>query len=164
MRVGKDRVVAIDYTIRDLDGNVVESTNGNKPFVYLHGYEQIVPGIEVALDGFPAGTALDLSLTPEEAYGDRDPAAVVVLPRRVFPAGQEPEVGDLFRANRVDGRPVVFTILDVSTDSVVIDANHPLAGQTLEVHVEVISVRTATPEERQHEHVHENAAISAELA
>jgi FKBP-type peptidyl-prolyl cis-trans isomerase SlyD len=164
MRVGKDRVVAIDYTIRDVDGNIVESTMGAKPFIYLHGYEQIVPGIEVALDGHAAGEVLDVCLSPPEAYGDRDPAAVVALPRRVFPAGQEPEVGDLFRANRLDGRPVVFTILDVSPESVVIDANHPLAGQTLDVHVEVISVRSATAEERQHEHVHEGAGVFAELA
>jgi FKBP-type peptidyl-prolyl cis-trans isomerase SlyD len=164
MRVAKDRVVAIDYTIRDVDGNVVESTDGAKPFVYLHGHEQIVPGIEVALDGHAAGESLDVSLAPDEAYGDHDPKAIVLLPRRAFPPGQEPEVGDLYRASRADGKPVIFSILDVSDQTVVIDANHPLAGQTLSVHVEVIAVRTATDDERRHEHVHETMVAGTELA
>jgi FKBP-type peptidyl-prolyl cis-trans isomerase SlyD len=160
MRVAKDRVVAIDYTIRDVSGEIVDTTSGRKPFVYLHGYEQIVPGVEAALNGLPAGAALDVSVGPREAYGERDPRAVLILPRRAFPAGQEPEVGDLYRANKADGRPVVFTVLDVSSESVVVDANHPLAGQTLHVHVEVVSVRSATADECRHEHVHAGAVVS----
>jgi FKBP-type peptidyl-prolyl cis-trans isomerase SlyD len=164
MRVGKDRVVAIDYTICDVDGRVIESTVGEKPFLYLHGYEQIVPGIEEALAGHAAGETLDVTLSPTQAYGDRDPGAIVMVPRRAFPAGEEPEVGDLYRASRPDGRPVVFTILDVSPEMVVIDANHPLAGQNLHVRVEVLSVRESTPNERAHEHVHLDAAPVASLA
>lgn len=160
MRVAKDRVVAIDYTIRDVSGEIVDTTLGRKPFVYLHGYEQIVPGVETALDGVAAGAALDVSVGPREAYGERDPKAIIVLPRRAFPVGQEPEVGDLYRANKADGRPVVFTVIDVTNDTVVVDANHPLAGQTLHVHVEVVSVRSATADECRHEHVHPDAAVS----
>jgi FKBP-type peptidyl-prolyl cis-trans isomerase SlyD len=163
MRVDKDRVVAIDYTIRDIDGSVVETTLGGKPFLYLHGHEQIVPGIEEALTGHAAGETLEIMLAPDQAYGERDPGAVVVLPRRVFPTGEEPEVGDLYRASRPDGRPVVFTILDVSPETVVIDANHPLAGQSLHIRVEVVSVRSATEKERAHEHVHPDAIPATEL-
>lgn len=160
MRVAKDRVVAIDYTIRDVSGEIVDTTSGRRPFVYLHGYEQIVPGVEAALTGMPAGAALDLSVGPREAYGVRDPKAVLVLPRKAFPLGQEPEVGDLYRANKADGKPVVFTVLDVAPETVVVDANHPLAGQTLQVHVEIVSVRSATAEECRHEHVHADAVVS----
>lgn len=160
MRVAKDRVVAIDYTIRDVSGVIVDTTSGRKPFVYLHGYEQIVPGVEEALDGKPAGAMLDVAVGPREAYGLRDPKAVLVLPRKTFPRGQEPTVGDLFRANRADGKPVVFSVIDVTPDTVVVDANHPLAGQTLHVHVEVVSVRSATVEEQRHEHVHADAVVS----
>jgi FKBP-type peptidyl-prolyl cis-trans isomerase SlyD len=163
MRVDKDRVVAIDYTIRDVDGSVVESTVGAKPFIYLHGYDQIVPGIETAVEGRNAGTSLEVALSPIEAYGERDPAAVLTLPRRAFAFGDPPEVGDLYRARRPDGRPVIFTVLDVTTEAVVIDANHPLAGKTLHVHVQILSVRAATSEERRHEHVHPDATSSQEL-
>jgi FKBP-type peptidyl-prolyl cis-trans isomerase SlyD len=163
MRVDKDRVVAIDYTIRDAEGSVVESTVGGKPFVYLHGYDQIVPGIESAIEGRGAGALLELDLSPDEAYGERDPGAILTLPRRAFSLSEAPEVGDLYRARRPDGRPVVFTVLDVSGDAVVIDANHPLAGKTLHVEVQVLSVRPATAEERQHEHVHPEATVSQEL-
>ncbi len=164
MRVDKDRVVAIDYTISDVDGAIVESTVGMRPFIYLHGYEQIVPGLEAALEGAAPGMVKDVSLPPDQAYGERDASAVLVLPRRAFPAGDDPAVGDLYRASRPDGRPVVFTVLDVSPKSVVIDANHPLAGKTLHVHVEVVSIRDATDEERKHEHVHPEAGVPADLA
>ena len=163
MRVGKDRVVAIDYTIRDVDGSLVESTVGTKPFVYLHGYDQIVPGIESAIAGRDAGSSLDVALSPVEAYGERDPGAVITLPKRAFSLGDPPEVGDLYRARRPDGQPVIFTVLDVTPDAVVIDANHPLAGKTLHVHVQILSVRESTELERQHEHVHPDAAPAHEL-
>jgi FKBP-type peptidyl-prolyl cis-trans isomerase SlyD len=101
-----------------------------------------------------------VAVEPQRAYGVRDPRAVLVLPRKAFPHGHEPEVGDLFRASKPDGKPVVFTVLDVSPVCVVVDANHPLAGQTLHVHVEIVSVRSATVEECRHEHVHADAAVS----
>jgi FKBP-type peptidyl-prolyl cis-trans isomerase SlyD len=161
MRVAKGSVVAIDYTIRDVDGRVVDTTIGRKPFVYLHGYEQIVRGVEKALTGRTAGTALEISITPPDAYGNRDPAAVMVLPRKAFPIEDPPEVGSLYRALRPDGKPVMFTVLEVTSEQVIVDANHPLAGQTLLVSVEVLSVRSATAEEQAHEHVHgESAAVS----
>ena len=163
MRVAKDRVVAIDYTIRDSDGAVVESTVGAKPFVYLHGYDQIVPGIETAVAGRDAGASMEVALSPVEAYGERDPTAVLTLPRRAFALGDPPEVGDLYRARRPDGQPVIFTVLDVTSESVVIDANHPLAGKALHVHVQILSVRESTEVERRHEHVHLDAAPAHEL-
>jgi FKBP-type peptidyl-prolyl cis-trans isomerase SlyD len=164
MRVAKDRVVAIDYTIRDVDGNLVESTVDAKPFMYLHGHDQIVPGIETALDGRTAGDRVEVDVEPAEAYGVHDPGAVVALPRRAFPDGEEPEVGDFFRAAGPDGAPHVFTVLDVSADQVVIDANHPLAGKPLQVRVEVISVRDATDAERRHEQVLDGTVDLTQLA
>jgi FKBP-type peptidyl-prolyl cis-trans isomerase SlyD len=161
MRVTKGSVVAIDYTIRDVDGTVVDTTVGRKPFVYLHGYDQVVRGVESALTGRMPGVALELWVTPEEAYGERNAAAVMVLPRKAFPDVDPPEVGSLYRAFRQDGKPVMFTVLEVTSEQVVVDANHPLAGQTLQVSVEVLSVRSSTAEELAHEHVHvESAAVS----
>src|SRR6266702_173298 len=119
---------------------------GRKPFVYLHGHEQIVPGIEAALDGRPPGATIDVSIPPEEAYGDRDPAALRVVQRRFFPASDPPETGSLYRASTGDGSIVFFSVLDVTPDGVLVDANHPLAGQTLRIHIEILSVMDSSAE------------------
>ncbi len=144
MRVHKDSVVAIEYTIRNVDGQIIDTTMGRKPFVYVHGHEQIVPGIEAALDGRGAGSRIDVSIAPPDAYGERDPDALRVIPRRAFPSDQPPEKGCLYRAIAGDGRVCFFTVIEVTSESVLVDTNHPLAGQRLEVHVEVLSVMDAT--------------------
>jgi FKBP-type peptidyl-prolyl cis-trans isomerase SlyD len=158
VRIAKDTVVSIDYTIRNGDGAVLDSSQGRQPLVYLHGYRQIVPGVEDAIEGLESGSAVDLWIGPEQAYGDRDPSAVLVLPRTAFPEDETLETGSMFRAFRPDGRPIIFSVIEVTGDMVVVDANHPLAGQTLQVQVEVIAVRDSTAEERAHHHVHEEEA------
>jgi FKBP-type peptidyl-prolyl cis-trans isomerase SlyD len=83
---------------------------------------------------------VELSISPHEAYGERIADAVRIVPRRMFPGGPTPETGSLYRATDADGHITFFTVIDVTADSVVVDTNHPLAGQTLEVLVQVISV------------------------
>jgi FKBP-type peptidyl-prolyl cis-trans isomerase SlyD len=146
MRVQKDSVVAIDYTIATGGGEILDTTRGRKPFVYLHGHEQIVPGIEAALDGRGAGARVDISLAPDEAYGQRDPTALRMIPRRFFPASDPPEKGSMYRASTADGKVLFFSVLEIRDDGVLVDANHPLAGQTLKVHVEILSVMDRTDE------------------
>lgn len=158
MKIGKDRVVAIEYTIKNQDGDVVDSSTGRGPLVYLHGHAQIVPGVEAAIDGLEAGKAVEVWVGPEQAYGDRDPNAIMVLPRASFPAEEELDAGAMFRAFRADGRPVIFSVVESTDEYVIIDANHPLAGQTLHVEVAVLSVRSATEEELLHGHAHNDAA------
>ncbi len=155
MKISKDTVVAIDYTSRNQNGNVVDTSEGRQPLVYLHGYKQIVPGVETAIEGLDAGASMNLWVGPQDAYGERDPNAVLVLPRSAFPTGETVEAGSMFRAFRPDGKPIIFSVIDVTGDMVVVDANHPLAGQTLQIDVQVVSVREATDEEREHQHVHE---------
>ena len=164
MKIAKDMVVAIEYTIRDQEGDVVDSSDGRQPLVYLHGYRQIVPGVEAAIEGLEAGHALEIEVPPAGAYGDRDPGAVVVVPREAFPDGEDLEPGTMFRAYRSDGRPLVFSVIEASREVVVVDANHPLAGKTLRVAVAVLSVRPATEDERAHHHVHPGAAAGPDLA
>ena len=156
MKITRDTVVLIEYTIRNEDGRIVDTSIGRGPLEYLHGYAQIVPGVEHAVEGLAPGSSIDVELPPGEGYGDRDPEAVLVIPRRFFPDdADELEAGTMFRAFRPDGRPVIFSVLEVLDENVVVDANHPLAGQHLRVRVEVLSVRWATEEERAHKHVHE---------
>jgi FKBP-type peptidyl-prolyl cis-trans isomerase SlyD len=157
MKIAKDRVVAIEYTIRNQAGDVVDTSDGRGPLVYLHGHDQIVPGVEQAIDGLEVGKNLEVSIQPGDAYGDRDPAAILVLPRQAFPAEEDLEPGTMFRAYRPDGRPVIFSVVEASEEHVVVDANHPLAGQTLMVAVVILSVRHATGDELRHGHVHPDA-------
>jgi FKBP-type peptidyl-prolyl cis-trans isomerase SlyD len=154
MRIGKDRVVSIAYTIRNESGFVVDTNDGREPLVYLHGHNQIVPGVEAAIEGLAPGATLSVSVAPEQAYGERDPTAIAILPRTAFPPEEDLEAGMMFRAMRPDGRPFLFSILAVEEERIVVDANHPLAGQRLAVDVAVLSVRDATAQELEHGHVH----------
>src|SRR5262245_25928226 len=100
MKIAKDRVVAIEYTIRNQAGDVVDTSDGRGPLVYLHGHDQIVPGVEAAIDGLEVGKNLEVSIHPDDAYGERDPAAILILPRRAFPAEEDLAPGTMFRAFR----------------------------------------------------------------
>ena len=148
MKIAANRVVAIDYTIRLEDGRVVESTiDGGRPLVYLHGRSQIVPGVERGIEGAEPGEVLELEVSPEDAYGDRDPRGVFVVPRAAFPTGEDVAPGMTFSATRTDGKQLMFHVVEASGELVVIDTNHPLAGERLLVSVAVRGVRHATSEE-----------------
>jgi FKBP-type peptidyl-prolyl cis-trans isomerase SlyD len=161
VKIANDMVVTLEYTITDEEGTLVDTTAGRRPLVYIQGHDQIVPGVEMALAGQEEGTELDISVPPEAGYGRRDPEAKLVIPRRSFPDADAVAAGDVYRAVRADGKPVVFSVVQVDPDSVTVDANHPLAGQTLRVRVEILAVRAATAEERQHGHVHGDANLQA---
>jgi FKBP-type peptidyl-prolyl cis-trans isomerase SlyD len=147
MKIGKDAVVCIDYTIRLANGQVVETSIGTEPLTYLHGRKQIVPGVERAVDGLEPGTSLDIIVPPNEAYGDRDPAGVFVVPRSAFPKEEQVGPGMMFSAHRPDGRSLTFRVIEANDELVLVDTNHPLAGETLHIAVQVHEVRSATTEE-----------------
>jgi FKBP-type peptidyl-prolyl cis-trans isomerase SlyD len=148
VRISRDRVVTIDYTLRLGDGSLVETSVGEEgPLSYLHGRAQIVPGVERAIDGAEEGAVVEVDLSPEEAYGQRDPHGVFVVPRSAFPDDGELQVGMTFSATRSDGQTFLFQVLELRDELVVIDTNHPLAGQALHVAVAVRSVREATDAE-----------------
>jgi FKBP-type peptidyl-prolyl cis-trans isomerase SlyD len=149
VKIVKDRVVSIDYSIRLADGRVVESStvDGGSPLTYLHGRSQIVPGVERAIDGADIGTVVEVEVPPNEGFGDRDPNGVFLVPRAAFPMDEQVGPGMTFSATRPDGRAILFRVLEAQRDTVLVDTNHPLAGETLHVWVAVRSVREATPEE-----------------
>ncbi len=149
MKVSQDRVVTIDYVIRLADGTVVETSGGDggRPLCYLHGRAQIVPGIEQALEGAEPGASLDVVVPPGEAFGDHDPAGVMAVPRGAFPDREGIDEGATYSATRPDGRTVLFRVIEVRDRMVLIDTNHPLAGETLHVLVAVRRVRPATDDE-----------------
>ena len=147
MKILKDRVVCMDYTIRLGNGRVVESSVGQEPLTYLHGRRQIVPGVEKAIEGLESGALLEVVVPPGEAYGDRDPSGVFVVPRGAFPAGEEIGPGMMFSASRPDGKSITFRVIEANDELVLVDTNHPLAGETLHISIHVHTVRSATTDE-----------------
>src|SRR6202011_954064 len=100
------------------------------PLSYLHGRSQIVPGVERAIEGAEPGTVLEVEVDPDDGYGRRDPTGIFVVPRAAFPTGEDVGPGMTFAATRRDGRQVTFHVVDAAGEMVVIDTNHPLAGET----------------------------------
>ena len=153
MRIDKNRVVTLHYTLRDEQGTVLDSSEGRAPLTYLHGKGNIIPGLEQALAGKEAGEKLDVSVAPEQAYGTRDERLVQILPRSRLPEGTQVAPGMQLRAESPKG-PRLVSVVKVERDFVTVDGNHPLAGRTLNFSVEVAEVRKATHEEVSHGHVH----------
>jgi len=152
MIVEKDRVVSIDYTLRDNNGNLIDSSEGSDPLEYLHGNGNIIPGLEKALAGKKAGDKLTCSIAAADAYGERDDSLIFKVNKSEF-EGADIAVGMQFEAHGEEGAQIV-TVVGIEGEEVTIDANHPLAGETLNFDVKVVDVREATSEELEHGHVH----------
>ena len=154
MKIGRDSVVSISYTLFDAQGESIEKTD--EPIVYLHGgYGNIFPLIEQALQGKGAGDGARVKLEPEDAFGDYDEQLLRVEARNLFP--EVLEVGMQFEGipgEETDEDAAIFTVTDIADGKVVLDANHPLAGMALVFDCKVTEVRAATSEERAHGHVH----------
>jgi FKBP-type peptidyl-prolyl cis-trans isomerase SlyD len=137
----------MDYTIRLTSGEVLETSVGAEPLTYLQGRRQIVPGVERAVEGLDEGSSVDIVVPPKDAYGDRNPAGVFLVARAGFPPDEPPGPGMTFSARRPDGSTFTFRVVDANQELVLVDTNHPLAGETLHVAVKVHTVRAATAEE-----------------
>jgi FKBP-type peptidyl-prolyl cis-trans isomerase SlyD len=141
-RIGKDAVVAIDYRLTVADGTEVDTTADRGPMEYLHGHQNIIPGLERELEGHKAGDTLDVTVAPEDGYGEHEPDRVVQVNKDQL--GFEPEVGAVVSARLPDGREQHLLIAEIDGEKVTLDGNHPLAGQTLRFEVSVASIREAT--------------------
>jgi FKBP-type peptidyl-prolyl cis-trans isomerase SlyD len=152
VQVAKNRVVALDYELFDTDGSLIEKTDA--PIEYLHGgYDGIFPLVEKALDGKLAGDRCRVRLDPDDAFGEYDAELVQVEPRSKFP--DDLKVGTQFQGQAEGAQDArVYTVTDIAPDKVVVDANHPLAGRTLEFSCVIAAVRMASAEEMSHGHVH----------
>ncbi|HEY8331197.1 MAG TPA: peptidylprolyl isomerase [Pseudomonas sp.] len=154
MQIAANKAVSIDYTLTNEGGEVIDSSAGGAPLVYLHGAGNIIVGLEKALEGKQPGDELDVTIEPQEAYGDYSVELVAVLNRAMFEGVDELEVGMQFHASAPDGGMQIVTIRDIEGEDVTVDGNHPLAGQSLNFKVKVIDVRDASAEEIAHGHVH----------
>jgi FKBP-type peptidyl-prolyl cis-trans isomerase SlyD len=154
MLIAPNKAVSIDYTLTNDAGEVIDSSAGGAPLVYLQGAGNIIAGLEKALLGKQAGDELDVSVEPEEAYGEYSAELVATLNRTMFEGVDELEIGMQFHASGPDGSMQIVTIRDLDGDDVIVDGNHPLAGQRLNFKVKVVEVRDASEEEVAHGHVH----------
>ncbi len=154
MQIAKDKVVAIDYTLKDDDGSVLDTSEGKQPLAYLHGNGNIIPGLEKALEGKSAGEELSVRIEPAEAYGERRDELTQVVPREMFQGVDNLEVGMQFQAGGGDDGGQIVTIAAIEGEQVTVDANHPMAGVALNFDVKVVEVRDATDDEVEHGHAH----------
>jgi FKBP-type peptidyl-prolyl cis-trans isomerase SlyD len=154
MLIAANKAVSIDYTLTNDIGEVIDSSTGGAPLVYLQGAGNIIPGLEKALEGKQVGDELTVSVEPEDAYGEYSAELVSTLSRSMFEGVDELEVGMQFHASAPDGQMQIVTIRDLDGDDVTVDGNHPLAGQKLTFQVKIVDVRDASQEEVAHGHVH----------
>jgi FKBP-type peptidyl-prolyl cis-trans isomerase SlyD len=154
MQATKDNVVSIEYRLHLGDGKIIDESDPGDPLVYLHGYEEIVPGLERAIEGKKAGESLKVQVSPEDGYGEYDPDGVEEVAREEFPPDMQLEAGGIVTAVDDDGDEVEFLVKELRPKTVVVDFNHPLAGKTLHFEVTVREVRKATAEELEHGHAH----------
>src|SRR4051794_40034525 len=152
-QVAKDKVVSIDYTLTGTGGEGIDSSQGGEPLPHLHGAGNIIPGLERALEGKSAGDQVNATVAPDQGYGQKNPGLVQPVPRAQFPGVKEINVGQQFQAQTNHG-PRVVTVVGVDDNTVTVDANHPLAGTTLNFAVKVVEVRDATRQELDHGHAH----------
>jgi FKBP-type peptidyl-prolyl cis-trans isomerase SlyD len=153
MQVEKNKVVEIDYTLKDDKGQVLDSSDGRQPLSYIQGVGNLIPGVENALEGKSSGERVQITVPPETGYGVRDDSLVLSIERDKFSGVEDLKEGLRFRMDTPDG-PTIFTVLKVGDAEVLVDGNHPLAGMTLNFDITVQSVRDATSEELDHGHVH----------
>ena len=153
MKIDKEAVASIDYTLKDDDGSVLDTSDGGEPLMYLHGAGNIIPGLEEELTGRVSGDTFTASIEPKDAYGEYNDEMIFSVTKDQFADPGEVAEGLHFQAE-ISGEPRLCTVTKIDGENVEVNANHPLAGMTLHFEVTVRDVREATPEEIEHGHVH----------
>ena len=152
--IAKDKAVSIHYTLTLDGGQVIDSSEGKDPLVYLHGHGNIIPGLAKELVGKGIGEKLSVTVNPEEGYGVHNPGLIQEVPREAFQGVDNLEVGMMFQAPGEGGHIQLIRIAGIEGDKITVDGNHELAGKTLNFAVEISEIREASPEELSHGHVH----------
>lgn len=152
MNISKDTVVEMHYTLSEA-GNQIESSFETDPLVYLHGHSGMLEGVEAALEGKTAGDKIEITLSPEQAYGEIKENAIQRIPLKHLQGAKKWKAGMTAIVESNQGRKQV-TLVKVGKFNADCDLNHPLAGKTLDFSIEILNVRAAEPEEVAHGHVH----------
>lgn len=153
MKIEDNKVASINMKVSDQDGTLLEDTSEGDPFMYLHGTGSILAGLETALAGKATGDRVELSLEPAEGFGEINDALKQEIPAEQFQGVDNVEIGMQFEG-QTDHGAVVLTVVEVNDETIIVDANHPYAGKTLNFVLDVLDVREATKEELDHGHAH----------
>jgi FKBP-type peptidyl-prolyl cis-trans isomerase SlyD len=157
MQISADKVVSFHYNLTDVDGTLLETSYDNDPTLYLHGHQNILPGLEIELEGKSVGEKIQVTLTADQAYGERKEGAVQRVPIKHLhnhaAVKNKLKPGSRVSVNTQHG-PWEAVVLKVGKFNVDIDSNHPLAGKTLTFEIEVHAIREATSDELAHGHAH----------
>jgi len=152
--IANNCVVSIHYTLKDDNGELLDTSRDSQPLTYLHGAGNLIPGLESELAGKTAGASFNVSIPPDQAYGVYREELVQIVPLDMFKGVDEVKPGMQFETQGPNGDELVI-ITAVSGEEVTVDANHPLAGKTLHFEVNIEQVRDATLEEVEHGHAHD---------
>jgi FKBP-type peptidyl-prolyl cis-trans isomerase SlyD len=155
LKVADGLVVGLDYTLRLDDGEIVDSSSDEEPLEFLQGRGQIIPGLEQALYGMTVADQKDVVVAPADGYGERDPDAIELVDRDVFPPDLDLKPGMGLRMRDSAGRALNVYVSEVRPNGVLLDLNHPLAGETLFFQVKIAGLRPATNEELGQGHIHD---------
>ncbi len=158
--VSKNQVVILDYVLADAEGNLLDTTRGRGPLAYLHGHNNLLQGLEDALEGHGIGADVEVSLAAAQAYGVHNGQAPQSVPKREIPKNVPLQPGQAFTVRNAKGEAVRLWIKEVRGGRVLIDTNHPLAGKDLRFQVQVLAIRTATDNELAHGHAHGPSGVS----
>lgn len=155
MKIGKHTVVSLDYTLKNGEGIVIDSTEGKAPLVYLHGVGGMIPGLEAGLEGKESGEELTIVVSPEEGFGTRNEEMIHVVPKSGFrgEGNEEMQVGMQVQLQTEQGMTIA-KIIAIEGEDVTLDLNHPLADEELHFDVKIGELRDATEDEISHGHVH----------
>lgn len=158
MKIKPQHVVSLTYDlyVKEDDGaeGLVESATEEQPLVFLYGAGQMLPKFEENLDELSTGDSYEFRLLAEDAYGQYDDEAVATLPKEMFNGTDIPEIGSTLPLQDNNGNHFQGQVVSVAEDSVIVDLNHPMAGQELHFKGKIVNVRPATPEELSHGHAH----------
>ena len=154
MHISEQKVVLLNYEVIDDQGQLIDRSEEGSPLSYIHGFGQLIPGLETALEGHGPGDKIELDVPPEQGYGEHSEEGVQTVSRNQFDDGIEIKVGMQFEAQDDEAHQIV-TVIAVDGETITLDTNHPLAGKTLHFTVEVLEVHNATAEELENGRVHE---------
>ena len=155
-QVAQDVVVSMQYRLHLDDGTLVEESAADDPLIYLHGHENIIAGLEQAVEGMVIGEQKSIVVEPADAYGEYDEDDMEQVNHGDMPPGFEPEVGMLLEVHDdEEDEDFVAIVKEVNDDGMLLDFNHPLAGQRLHFEVTIEALREPTADELDHGHVHD---------
>ena len=146
--IKENNVVEIDYTLKNDNGDIIDSSDGVGSLSFIMGKKNIIPGLEAEIAKKVVGDSFHVTVLPKDAYGERNESMVQSVPRAQFGDDADKiQLGSQFQVQDQSGQPLLVQVVDLKDDEIVLDANHPMAGETLHFEVKILSTRDATSKE-----------------